>query len=101
DYGRSPASAHWSPPQLWPSSAVGLPFAGDATSQLGLSAEERRRRKNSPTARRKTRWRKCVPRDRAIYSDSPPNGRIHLRGLSLPPISTLLQFGGGPYIFAN
>ena len=54
-----------------------------------------KRRKNSPTARRKTWWRKCVPRDRAIYKDrhvriiikcpennSPLRGRIHLRGLS-------------------
>jgi hypothetical protein len=34
-------------------------------------------------------------------SDSPLRGRIHLRGLSLRPTSNLLQFGGGPYIFAN
>ena len=75
------------------------------------SAEERRRRKNSPTACRKTWWRKCVPSDRGIYkdrhvriiikcpeSDSPLSGRIHLRGLSLRSTSYLLQFAGGPYI---
>ena len=33
------------------------------------SAEARRRRKNSPTACRKTWWRKCVPSDRGIYKD--------------------------------
>jgi hypothetical protein len=31
-------------------------------------------------------------------SDSPPRGRVHLPGLSLRPISNLLQSGGGPYI---
>ena len=31
-------------------------------------------------------------------SDSPPKGRIHLRGLSFRPTSNLLQFDGGPYI---
>ena len=31
-------------------------------------------------------------------SDSPPKGRIHLRGLSFRKSSNLLQFGGGPYI---
>jgi len=36
---------------------------------LPRSAEERRRRKNSPTACRKTWWRKCVPSDRGIYKD--------------------------------
>jgi hypothetical protein len=34
-------------------------------------------------------------------SDSPPKGRIHLRGLSFRKSSNLLQFGGGPYILAN
>ena len=33
------------------------------------SAEARRRRKHSPTACRKTWWRKCVPSDRGIYKD--------------------------------
>src|SRR5213079_1636624 len=55
-----------------------------------------------------------VPSDRAIYkdrhariiiecpeSDSPLRGRIHLRRLSLRSTSTLLQPGGGAYIFAN
>ncbi len=34
-------------------------------------------------------------------SDSPRRGRIHLRGLSFRTSSNLLQFDGGPYIFAN
>ena len=32
-----PVSARWSPPQPWPPSATGLPFAGDATSPPGLA----------------------------------------------------------------
>jgi hypothetical protein len=75
------------------------------------SAEERRRRKNSPTACRKTWTLQRVPGDRGILKDrhvriiikcpesnSPLRGRIHLRGLSFRPTSNLLQFGGGPYI---
>jgi hypothetical protein len=34
-------------------------------------------------------------------SNSPRRGRIHLRGLSFRTSSNLLQFDGGPYIFAN
>ncbi len=37
----------------------------------------------------------------ARRNDSLQRGRIHLRGLFLRPTSTLLQFGGGPYILAN
>jgi hypothetical protein len=38
NFGRSPASAHWSPPPPWLLSATGLLFVAGATSQLGLGS---------------------------------------------------------------
>jgi len=61
---------------------------------------------------RKTWWRKCVPSDRGIYNDRRvriiiecPERILHLEAGyiyadRLFASSTLLQSGGGPYIFA-
>ncbi len=69
--------------------------------------------KNSPTACRKTWWRKCVPSDRGICKDrcvriiiECPENILHLEAGyiyadCLFDSSNLLQSGGGPYIFAN
>jgi hypothetical protein len=62
---------------------------------------------------RKTWWRKCVPVDRGIYKDRHariiiecPENILHLEAeyiyADCPFVtSTLLQSGGGPYIFVS